>query len=172
VLRKIAHSCATPAGRVDVAASDASGSIVIAATPARVYALITDLAELATLADETEAMHWTKGSAAVPQAVFRGANRNGRHRWTTTCTVTHAEAGHRFAFDVSYPPGLSISRWQYDIESMSEGCRVTETTWDRRPGWFAALSGLATGIRDRGAANQAHIDATLSRLKARAEARR
>jgi hypothetical protein len=155
-----------------VATSDASGTIDIAATPARVYALITDLTELATLADETETMRWVRGSAAVPQAVFRGANRNGRHRWTTTCTVTHAEAGHTFAFDVSYPPGLSISRWQYDIEPTRAGCRVTETTWDRRPSWFAAISGLGTGVKDRGAANQAHIDATLTRLKARAEARR
>lgn len=69
-----------------------------------------------------------------------------------------------------FPPGLPVSRWQYDLEGIPAGCRVTETTWDHHSSWFASVSGLATGVRDRGRTNAEHIDATLARLKARAEA--
>jgi uncharacterized protein YndB with AHSA1/START domain len=151
-------------------AVDVARSVEIAAPPATVYSLITDLTTLAELAEETTAMRWTKGSGPAPGSVFRGANRNGWHRWTTTCTVTDAESGSRFAFEVRHPPGLPIARWQYDIEATTGGCVVTETTWDRRPTWFAKAAVLATGVRDRAATNGTHIEATLQRLKARAEA--
>lgn len=149
--------------------SDASSSVEIAATPERVYALITDLTVLAELAEETAAMRWVSGSAAAPGAVFRGANRNGWRRWSTRCTVTTAEPGRCFGFDVVYPPGLPVARWQYDLVATPTGCRVTETTWDHRSSLFAAVSGVATGVRDRGRTNAEHIEATLARLKARAE---
>ena len=115
-------------------------------------------------------MRWAKGDGAAVGAVFRGANRNGWRRWTTTCTVTAAEPGRHFAFDVSHTR-LPVARWCYDIRPRGEGCVVTESTKDRRPRWFAALGRLATGVSDRGAANQTHIEATLQRLKARAESR-
>lgn len=151
-----------------MASSDASGSIDIAAPAEVVYGLITNLDTLAELASETQAMRWAKGSSAAPGAVFRGSNRNGWHRWTTTCTVTAADAGRRFAFDVSHTK-IPISRWQYDIEPTESGCTVTESTSDRRPGWFDRLAPLATGVKSRGGANAKHIEATLGRLKARAE---
>lgn len=148
--------------------SDASSSVQIDAAPDAVYALVTDLDVLAELAEETARMRWTKGSSAAPGNVFRGTNRNGLRRWTTTCTVTDAEPGRRFAFEVTYGP-VPVAHWVYAIEPEGDGCRVTESTFDRRPGWFAAVSGIATGSSDRGAANRGHIEATLRRLKARAE---
>lgn len=154
-----------------MSSSDARASIDIdiAAPPEAVYSLVTDLAVLAELADETASMRWARGDAAAVGAVFRGANRNGWRRWTTTCTVTAADPGRHFAFDVSHTR-LPVAHWSYDFRSRGEGCVVTESTRDRRPRWFAALSPLATGVSDRGGANQAHIEATLRRLKARAEA--
>jgi hypothetical protein len=148
----------------------ATASIDIAARSAAVYALVTDLDVLAELADETSAMRWVSGSSATAGARFRGTNRNGWRRWTTTCTVTDAESGRVFAFDVSHgTPTIQISRWQYDFEATAEGCRVTESTWDRRPGWFKFPAELVTGTRNRPVVNAAHIHATLARLKARAE---
>ncbi len=155
---------------VPVPSSDASASVTIDAPAEHVYALITDLEVLAELAEEATAMRWTGGSRrAQVGATFRGTNRNGRRRWSTTCTVAAADPGHCFAFEVTFPPGLKIARWQYDLAPTATGCVVTETTVDRRSGWFAPLGGVATGSRDRGAANRAHIAATLERLKARAE---
>jgi len=149
----------------------ASASVAVNADPDTVYRLITDLSTMAELAEETTRMRWTKGERAAPGAVFRGTNRNGVRRWTTTCTVTAAEPGRRFAFDVRHTV-VPISRWEYDIVATGAGCTVTERTWDRRPGWFKGIAGLATGERDRAAANARHIQATLERLKGRAEAAR
>jgi hypothetical protein len=82
--------------------------------------------------------------------------------------VTDAAPARAFAFDVTHLR-IPIARWQYDLEAVDGGCRVTESTWDRRPGWFKAPASFATGVGDRAEANTAHIMATLARLKARAE---
>lgn len=147
-----------------------TASVTIAADPAKVYALITDLPTLASLAEEANAMHWTKGaSVATPGAVFKGENRNGSKSWTTTCTITDAVPGSAFAFDVKSAV-FPVAHWRYDIAPADGGCTVTESTWDRRAGWFKKIAGLATGISDRDGANTEHIKITLQRLKERAEA--
>ncbi len=146
-----------------------SATVEIDAGPDVVYGLITDLPTLASLAEEAVAMEWRKGDAVRPGAVFAGHNENGARRWTTKCTVTDAEPGRLFAFDVRHTV-IPIARWQYDIVPSGGGCRVTESTWDRRPGWFRKLAGRATGVTDRAAANTEHIQLTLQRLKQRAEA--
>jgi hypothetical protein len=146
--------------------------VSIDASPDNVYALITNLPTLASLAEEAAAMEWREGDAARPGAVFKGHNRNGIHRWSTKCTVTAAEPGQVFAFDVRYF-GVPVAHWRYDIipggGPADGGCRVTERTWDRRPGWFSKTAWIGTGVRDRGAANAAHIKVTLQRLKDKAE---
>ena len=150
-------------------APSATSTVEINATPEAIYALITDLDAMSELAEEAARMRWVSAAAvAAPGAKFRGTNRNGWRRWTTTCKVTDAEPGRRFAFNVTHT-GVPISRWQYDIAVAATGCSVTESTWDRRPGWFKGPAALATGTPDRQGANAAHIDATLQRLKARAE---
>ncbi len=148
----------------------ATADVTVNAGPAEVYGLITDLATLAELADETTSMSWHKGDSVRPGAVFKGKNRNGSKTWTTTCTVTAAEPGRVFAFDV-HSMAIPVAHWRYDIAGTDGGCQVTESTWDRRPGWFAKIAGYATGVHDRNTANARHIKATLDRLKARAETR-
>lgn len=147
-----------------------SRSIDIAADPATVYALVTDLDVLAELASETESMRWTKGSRAEPGSRFAGRNRNGRRSWTTTCTVTDARPGEAFGFDVrcSLPP-VPVAHWRYEITATDGGCRVTESTVDQRPGWFRKPAELVTGVGDRTAASARHIEETLQRLRERAE---
>lgn len=113
-------------------------------------------------------MEWQKGNSASPGSVFKGHNRNGAKSWSTTCTVTDAEPGKAFAFDVKslvFP----VAHWRYDIAASDGGCTVTESTWDRRAGWFKKIAGLATGVSDRDGANAEHIRLTLQRLKERAE---
>jgi Polyketide cyclase / dehydrase and lipid transport len=151
------------------AAACVSASVHIGASPAAVYGLLTDLPTLTALAEEATAMEFCKGDCISEGAVFVGRNANGDKRWATKCTVTDAEPGRVFAFDVRYAV-LPVARWQYDIAATDDGCQVTESTWDRRPGWFRKLSGKSTGVPDRAAANAKHIQLTLQRLKQRAEA--
>src|ERR1700758_4951584 len=117
----------------------AGAQVTIDADPSAVYALITDLPTLASLGDEIAEMSWSKGNAVQPGAVFKGHNRNGKYGWTTVCTVTDAEPGRLFAFDVRHTV-LPIAHWRYDIEPVDGGCRVAEQTWDRRPSWFAKVA--------------------------------
>jgi hypothetical protein len=149
--------------------ASAEASTEIAADPATVYALITDLPTLATLAEEVNTMEWHRGDRVERGAVFKGRNQAGTKKWTTSCTVTHAEPGRTFAFDVKslvFP----VAHWRYDISATDGGCTVTERTWDKRPGWFRTPAGIATGVRDRDSANAEHIKLTLQRLKEKAEA--
>ncbi|MBJ7339839.1 SRPBCC family protein [Mycolicibacterium sp.] len=146
----------------------AQASVTIAASCSDVYALITDLPTMAALAEEADSMEWQKGDVARPGAVFKGHNTNRGKSWSTKCTVTHAEPGRVFAFDVKSAI-IPVAHWRYDIEPVEGGCRVTEQTWDRRPGWFRKPAGFATGVSDRTGANAKHIELTLQRLKAKAE---
>ncbi|MFI5505994.1 SRPBCC family protein [Mycobacterium sp. NPDC051804] len=150
--------------------ASAEASTDIAADPAEVYALITDLPTLAALAEEANEMEWKKGDCVAPGAVFKGRNQRGTKKWTTTCTVTDAEPGRAFAFDVKSLV-IPVAHWRYDITATDGGCTVTERTWDKRPGWFRTPAGIATGVRDRDSANAKHIKLTLQRLKERAESR-
>jgi Polyketide cyclase / dehydrase and lipid transport len=121
------------------------------------------------VAEEAVAMQWRKGTGVRPGAVFTGRNESGSKQWSTRCTVTDAEPGRIFAFDVNHAV-FPVARWRYDIVAADGGCRVTESAWDRRPGWFRKLSGKATGVPDRVPANTKNIELTLQRLKERAEA--
>ncbi|XVV06527.1 SRPBCC family protein [Actinosynnema sp. CA-248983] len=147
---------------------DAQASITVSAPAEHVYALVSDLAGMARLAQEYSGGRWL-GRATGPAvgARFRGTNRRGIRLWTTVATVTDARP-ECFAFEV-HSMGLRVSRWQYDIDPADTGCRVTESTWDLRPAWFKPLTVLATGVRDRAARNQANIESTLARLKQLAE---
>jgi len=145
-----------------------SADVTVNAGPDTVYGLITDLPTLAGLTEETIAMRWTKGDTARPGAVFRGDNRNGKHTWTTTCTVTEATPGRAFAWNVTSGP-VKVAHWRYEIAVTDGTCRVTESMWDHRSWWLRRIAVLLTGIADREAANTEHIRVTLQRLKAAAE---
>lgn len=148
----------------------ASDRIKVAAPPEAVYTLVSDPGTLAELAGEYAGFRWLGGAtSARPGARFRGHNRNGLRRWSTTCTITDADAGSRFAFEVAFGP-VRISRWQYNIEPDEGGCVVTESTWTRVPTWFQTAASPMVGVRDRESRNRENIALTLSRLKERAEA--
>lgn len=145
-----------------------SADITINARADTVYSLITDLATLAELAEETTAMRWTRGDSAQRGAVFKGSNRNGSHTWTTTCNITEAEPGRLFAWDVHSGP-VPVARWQYEITPSDTECHVTESMWDHRPGWLRRIGRYLTGVPDRESANADHMRVTLQRLKETAE---
>ncbi|WP_307808242.1 SRPBCC family protein [Streptomyces oryzae] len=140
--------------------------MAIRTSPAAAYRVVSDPPVLIRLGEEAHRARWLDGAtASAVGARFRGHNRNGLRRWVTTCRITDADPGRCFGYEVTAPPGVPISRWQYDIAPAAEGCTVTETNWLRVPLWFIPFAILITGVADRIGANRAHIGVTLQRLK-------
>lgn len=149
--------------------SDAEVSADIAADPKVVYDLVSDVTRMGEWSPETTSCRWLRGTGPAVGARFRGTNQRHLARWTTTCTVTAADPGRRFAFDVGWGP-WAISQWSYDIEPTADGCRVTERWVDRRGTAMRVSSPAVMGIVDRAAHNRRGMETTLAALKAAAEA--
>jgi hypothetical protein len=153
-----------------VAATTAEVRETIAADAAVVYGLISDVTRMGEWSPETTSCAWVAGDGPAVGARFRGTNSRGPVRWVTTCTVTSADPGRRFAFSVVFGP-FAISEWAYDITPTAGGCTVTERWVDRRGVAMRAGSPLVMGIVDRAAHNRTGMAKTLAALKAAAEKR-
>jgi hypothetical protein len=103
-------------------------AIDVAAPPSVVYDLVTDVPAIGKRSPECYRAEWLDGATCpAPGARFRGSNKIGPIRWTTTCTVTTAEPGREFAFNVIGGNGRVQTQWQYRIEPTDTGCRLTES---------------------------------------------
>ena len=148
-----------------------SVSVDVAAPAEAVWALLSDLPRMGEWSPETTRVEWIDGATGPSVgARFRGSNRMGPRRWSTTCTIVVADPPRELAWDVTTVLGLRIAQWRYQIESTGEvTCRVTESTTDPRNGVAKLLGNLATGVTDRGEHNRRGMEQTLARLKAAAE---
>lgn len=134
------------------------------------YDLVSDLPGMGALSPENAGGRWVGGATGPARgARFRGRNRNGVRRWSTSVRVEVAEPGHQFAFGISYYRLVPIARWGYTFVPTADGCTVTEEWTDRRPGWFKLPAGVVTGVMDREAATARSIEQTLATLKATLE---
>ncbi len=136
----------------------------IAATPDELYALVSDVTRTGEWSPENIGGRWI-GSADAPVvgAKFRGSNRRGFRRWSTTCTVVTADPGKEFAFEVGFY-GIPVARWGYEFAPAGDGTLVTETWNDRRPRWFALAAGPVMGLSDVRTHTEQNMRTTLARL--------
>jgi uncharacterized protein YndB with AHSA1/START domain len=144
-------------------------SLRIEATPEAVYAIVTDIAQMGRLSPECTGGQWL-GDATGPAvgARFKGSNKRGRARWSTTNTVVEAEPGRMFSFETAQ----SGARWTYRMEPDGGGTLVTESRgmFKDRPllaKIYATL--LLGGIEDHDDEMRDGMRQTLERLKAVAE---
>ena len=141
----------------------------ITAPATKIYELVSDLPRMGEWSPENTGGKWLGGATGpTPGARFRGSNRSGWRFWMTTVTVTSAEAGRRFAFEVD-AAGIPISTWEYELVERDGACTVTERWTDRRPGWMRKVSVPVMGVSDRAGHNQRNMQETLRKLKATAE---
>jgi uncharacterized protein YndB with AHSA1/START domain len=144
----------------------------VKAPPERVWDLLRDPTNLADLTAECTAMKWA-GPSTQPAvgARFRGSNRSGWRRWSTTCTIVRYQPGQEVAWDVRVGP-VPVAEWSYRIVDSGEENQVTVTERfvDHRNPVFQAMSPLVRGVKDTDAHNRRNMVETLGRLKARAEA--
>ncbi len=150
-------------------ATTLSRTTTIAASPQRVFELVSDLPGMGRFSPENAGGRWLGGATGPAVGVgFRGQNRRGLHRWSTRCTVTRCEPGRAFAFAVS-SMGLPVADWAYAIEPDGDGSRLTETWTDRRGGLITLAGRLVSGVVDRSAFTVESIERTLAGVKQAAE---
>lgn len=150
--------------------ADISTSREIAAPPERVWALVSDMTRMGEWSPEATGGTWLGGATGpAPGVRFRGTNRDGWKRWSTTCTVTDCVPGERFAFAVTAGPA-KVATWAYDIEPTDAGCRVTESWTDDRSSFFAAVNKRVMGVKDRAEHNRTNMARTLEALERAATA--
>lgn len=144
-----------------------SETIDVAIDPMTAWTTVTDVTRMGEWSPEaTGAILITDGPISAGTR-FRGQNAIGGKKWSTTCTVTVADPGREFTFEVSaFGP---TARWTYEFEPIADGTRITESWVDLRRGTrgrFAALIGwLVYGVRDRATHNPSTMRATLASLK-------
>jgi uncharacterized protein YndB with AHSA1/START domain len=141
----------------------------IAASPDQLYEMVSDVTRMGEWSPENEGGTWLGGAtAASPGAKFRATNRVGKRSWKTVATVVDADPGRRFSFVVTAGP-MKAAEWSYTFEAGPNGCVVTESWDDLRPGWFKKITGFATGVSDRPAHNRRGMQQTLANLAETAE---
>ena len=145
--------------------------MTINAPAEKVYDLITDVTQMGRWSPECTGGKWVDG-ATGPEvgARFKGSHRHGLARWTTHCTVTKADPGKAFEWEVRE----SGMRWGYRFEPTDGGTRVTEYREQTQdPPFYVKLvqrSGLIGRNRE-----QLLVDGmqqTLARVKEAAEGHR
>jgi Polyketide cyclase / dehydrase and lipid transport len=108
----------------------------VAASPADVYAVVTDLGRSAEWSPECQGGQWVSGSPATVGAVFRGENFRGddivawapitRGDWTTEAQVIEAEPDRVFRWAMRDKTGhCQSSVWGFVVEPAEEGSTLT-----------------------------------------------
>jgi uncharacterized protein YndB with AHSA1/START domain len=144
-------------------------SLHIEAPPERVYEIVTDIAQMGRLSPECTGGRWLGGATgAAVGARFKGSNKRGFARWSTTNEVVAADPGRVFSFETQQ----SAARWTYRMEPEGTGTLVTETRelYKERPKVAVLFTKLLLG-GEEGHEDElrAGMRQTLERLKALAE---
>lgn len=144
--------------------ADVTVERTIAADRETLWGMVSDVTRMGEWSPETREGVWAKGATApAVGARFRGRNKNGIRRWSTSCTVTECDPGEVFAFQVTTGPA-KVAVWEYRFEPDGDATKVTERFTDQRPGWLKTAGKLATGVGDRTSHNRATMEATLAAL--------
>ncbi len=145
-------------------------SLHIDATPAQVWALVSDVTRIGEFSPETFEARWRRGSTGPEVgARFKGhVKRNGvGPTYWSACEVTRCLPGEVFEFAVGTDQ-LTLTNWGYRLEADGSGTKVTEyfrlePTLSMRVYW-TLLGAL------RGRTNARGMRTTLERMKAVLEA--
>lgn len=144
-------------------------SLHIDATPDRVWALLADLERMGEWSPECYKVRWLgeAQSPATTGARFKGWNKYGWIRWSTTCEIKVAEPGRELTFS-TVKGQREVVRWSYRLEPANNGTDVTESfqamSWPLDVRFFEDVV-----MRDRDRRRQAAMHATLDRIRAIAE---
>lgn len=141
---------------------EGQATVHIQAPPENVYAMVTDVTRMGEWSPECRKAEWVEGATGpAVGARFKGSNKKGIMRWSTTPTVTVADPGKEFTFDVG-----KDTRWSYKFAPKDGGTELTESFEALRYGLFFKI---VQPPKRRTRELQQGIEATLQRIKQAAE---
>ena len=129
--------------------------------------MVSDLPRMSEWSPENQGGKWVRGDGPAVGAQFRGRNKSGLRRWSTTARVVDAEPGKSFEITITYA-GFPVANWRYEFQDVPGGCLVTESWRDNRSGWQRVV-GRVMGDHSGEHARQ-EMAATLANLASVAEA--
>lgn len=146
-----------------------SDSIDVAATPQRVYDLVSDVTRTGEWSPICRECAWDEGDGPRVGAWFTGRNETAARTWETRSRVVVAEPATDFAFEV----GQGFVRWSYRCEPVDGGTRLTEA-WRFLPAGIAMFHDkygeqAQAEIDERTTAAHTSIPASLAAIKRAAE---
>ena len=105
----------------------AEADVRIAASPERVWALVSDIHLIASLSAEVQEVEWLDGvTVAAPGARFRGRSRHPAvGEWSTTSHVVEYEAPRVFAWAVEDPEHPAAS-WRFELAAYEGGTQLRQ----------------------------------------------
>jgi uncharacterized protein YndB with AHSA1/START domain len=151
--------------------------ISIAAPPARVWALVTDLQLMGHWSPEYQGGEWLDGATGPTMgARFKGRNKRKEREWESVSTVLEAEPGRSFAWAVGNPSNPAAT-WRFDLTPGGSGTRVRQHVQlgPGPSGLTARIAELPDREEDiitaRTAEHRRNMQTTLAGLKSAAESR-
>ncbi|MGH3374744.1 MAG: SRPBCC family protein [Actinoallomurus sp.] len=131
-----------------------SESIDVAATPAALYDLVSDIGRTGEWSPICKGCRWRDETERGEGAWFIGRNEAGGRTWETESQVAAAHRGREFAWLV----GGAFARWAYSLTPISDGTRLTES-WEFLP------AGLTMFHEKYGPDAQAQIDTRMEQAR-------
>lgn len=144
-----------------------AASIEIAASPERIYDMVSDITRMGEWSPENVGGRWLAGGAGNVGDWFVGTNRTPDRTWERECEVAAAIRGRDFTFVVGGVED-NCTWWSYELEPIESGTRVTERWWivNKTPAMAAASDEAFAG---RVAYTEEMLQRTLASLKRAAE---
>jgi len=144
-----------------------SETIEIAASPAEVYAAVSQLERMGDWSPENQGGAWIKGDGSTVGDQFDGKNVVGQMSWNAVAEVVQCDPNESFCFTVG---GLEepVAEWGYHLKPTETGTEVTET-WKmtRLPDFLA--EGTEEQLQGRINMISSGMATTLANLKAALE---
>jgi hypothetical protein len=147
--------------------TSASRSIDIAAPPEVVYDVLSDITRTGEWSPECRSCEWVDEPGKVGSR-FKGHNRSGVARWTTTAQLLDADRPSLFRFATLFRDKPS-TKWTYELAPNGSGTTLTESFDSIDAPAFIKLAERYL-IRNRQEQLEKGIDETLAKIKAIAEA--
>lgn len=159
-------------------------SVPVAAPPADVYAVVSDLPRSGEWSAECQGGTWVHGAPAAVGSVFLGVNHRAedvvswapvvRGEWRTEAEVVAAEPGRRFSWSMRDSSGRrQDSVWTYDVEPAGDGSVLVHhfRMGDPTEGIRGITAGMDDADKQRffsewGKKLEGDMTATLDRVKA------